>query len=430
MEFETTSLGSGVSLHLYRAPQFKTLSLLTAWRLDLDPQQVTSVAMIPSLLRRGTRSFPTAQVLARRCEELYGCRLSARVQKLGEQQLWWMALDLPHPRYMGDGDTLAGAVQVLQELLWDPVLEGGAFRRDYVEEEREVMRRALRARFNHKATWANLRCVEEMCAGERYALHPLGREEDLSALDPAGLYATYRRVLRSGQQDIFVVGDWEEAGVGLARDLAWPPAGSPGESLTRAPAVPEALQIKPARAQPREVVERQPVSQGKLAIGLRTTVTMAHTLYPALLFYDGLLGRYSHSKLFVNVREKEGLAYYANSILDAVKGILLIVAGIDPETYARTRDTALAQLEILRRGEISEQEWGATHRSLRSEISTWADDPGSLAWGMMQGLVCGYYFSPSALVRELDRVTRDQVVEVAEQVRPDTVYFLTGEEPR
>lgn len=424
MGFQTFEVKPGARLHYYPTSKFKDLSLAVAWRVDLDPARLTQVALVPSVLRRGTRSFPTAQLLARRCEELYGCRLATRVYKLGEQQLWWAGLDLPHPRYLADDRALAGALDLLKELLWHPLAVHGAFRSDYVEEEREVLRRALRARFNNKASWANLRCVETMCAGERYALPPLGKEEDLAGIDPSGLYRAYREVLRVGQQDVLAVGDWEGAAGGDVVGLLSPLFGE--DSRQPAPLTP--VEVKPARSQWQEVVERQPVNQGRLVLGLRTTITLADPLYPALLFAEGLLGRYAHSKLFVNVREKAGLAYYAHTILDAVKGIVLAVAGIDFAAYVRARDTTLEQLEALRRGEISAQEWEATYRSLRNELSGWADEAGSLMWGMMQGVTVGREFSPPALVAALERVTRDQVVEAAARLRPDTVYFLTREE--
>ncbi|MEW6545484.1 MAG: insulinase family protein [Bacillota bacterium] len=424
--FASEEMGPGVRLHHFPAPKFKDLSLSLGWRVNLEKDTVTSVALVPSVLRRGTRSFPTARDLARRCEELYGCRLSARVYRLGEQQVWWVSLDFPHPRFVGGSGYLEGVLALLAELLWEPVTEGGVFRSDYVAEEREVLRRALRARFNNKASWANLRCVEEMCAGERYALHPLGREEDLDGIEAAALYNTYRDVLAGGQLDVVAVGDWGAA-AGDLRDLLRRLLPEPhGRERSPRPLAP--VEVKPARPQVREVVEHQAVSQARLVVGLRTTVTMAHDLFAALLFLDGLLGRYAHSRLFVNVRERAGLAYYANTILDPVKGIVLMVAGVDPGAFQKTRDTCLEQLRALQRGEISDQEWEATHRSLRAEVATWSDDPGGLAWGMMEALTVGREFTPGELVAAVDRVTREQVVEVARGLQPDTVYFLTREE--
>lgn len=424
--FVTWEAGPGVRLHHFAADHFKDLSLSVGWRVDLERETVTRVALVPSVLRRGTRAFPTARDLARRCEDLYGCRLSSRVYRLGEQQVWWVSLDFPHPRYVGDTGYLDGVLDLLGQLMWEPVTEAGVFRSDYVREERDVLRRALRARFNNKGSWANLRCVEEMCAGERYALHPLGREEDLDAIDAPLLYRTYEEVLSTGQLDVVAVGDWEGVGGDLPALLGrlWPGARWGGARRPR-PLAP--VEVKPARPQVREVVEYQPVSQARLVIGLRTTVTMGHDLFAALLFVDGLLGRYAHSRLFVNVREKAGLAYYANTILDPVKGIVLMVAGVDPGAFGKARDTSLEQLYSLARGEISDQEWEATYRSLRTEVTSWRDDPGALAWGMMEALTAGREFAPAQLLAALDRVTREGVVEVARRLQPDTVYFLTRE---
>lgn len=77
------------------------------------------------------------------------------------------------------------------------------------------------------------------------------------------------------------------------------------------------------------VVERLNVSQGKLNMGLRTSITYGDPQYAAALMYNGILGGYPHSKLFVNVREKESLAYYASSRYDGHKAIATIQSGIE-----------------------------------------------------------------------------------------------------
>ncbi|MDI7250367.1 MAG: hypothetical protein QME93_09905, partial [Bacillota bacterium] len=97
------------------------------------------------------------------------------------------------------------------------------------------------------------------------------------------------------------------------------------------------------------------------------------------------------------------------------------------KAFQKARDTSLEQLYALGRGEIGDGEWEATYRSLRAEVASWSDDPDGLAWGLLEGLTAGRDFTPAEVVAAVDRVTREQVVEVARRLQPDTVYFLTGE---
>lgn len=58
------------------------------------------------------------------------------------------------------------------------------------------------------------------------------------------------------------------------------------------------------KVQPKEVIDEEDVKQGKLNIGYRTSITYTDQDYPALQVFNGLFGGFSHSKLFINVREK------------------------------------------------------------------------------------------------------------------------------
>src|SRR5690606_32474631 len=110
----------------------------------------------------------------------------------------------------------------------------------------------------------------------------------------------------------------------------------------------------------KKVTETLPVNQGKLNMGLRTYNRYEDELYPAFLMYNGILGAYPHSKLFINVREKASLAYYAVSRLDGHKGILTIQSGIEMDNYDRAVEIIMKQLEAMKLGEISDLEISQT----------------------------------------------------------------------
>ena len=76
------------------------------------------------------------------------------------------------------------------------------------------------------------------------------------------------------------------------------------------------------------------VTQGKLAIGLHTGILGTDADYPALLLLNAVYGSSMTSKLFVNVREKLSLCYYASSAIEKNKGIMLISSGMIPLIFS------------------------------------------------------------------------------------------------
>ncbi len=192
----------------------------------------------------------------------------------------------------------------------------------------------------------------------------------------------------------------------------------------------EPLAIGPAvrkkAGEVRYVHEDEDVAQANLAIGLRSALDYNSDDYPALLVYNGILGAFPHSKLFVNVREKHSLAYFASSRLETTKGLQYIVAGIDSGKY----DDALAliqeQIADTKEGRFSPVELTAAQKSIVNGLLSMQDDAGYIIDAHMGGLINGRERRPEDVIAAVQAVRPEDVVRAATQVELDTVYFLKG----
>ena len=175
--------------------------------------------------------------------------------------------------------------------------------------------------------------------------------------------------------------------------------------------------------------ERLEVSQGKLALGFRTGgITCWEEEYPALVMCNAIFGGTPLSKLFLNVREKLSLCYYASSVLEKMKGLVLVSSGIEFDKYQQARDEILAQLEAIRRGEIEDWELEGARRALISGHLSTLDDQGRLEEFWLGQAAAGLTEAPDELAQRVERTTRAQVQAAAQKLTLDTVYFLKGKE--
>src|SRR5699024_9968580 len=99
-----------------------------------------------------------------------------------------------------------------------------------------------------------------------------------------------------------------------------------------------------------DIIEAEDIQQAKLHIGYRTYCTFSDELYPAMQVFNGLFGGFPISKLFMNVREKNSLAYYASSQLDSHKGVLFVFSGIDHNNNMKTREIINEQMTAMKNG--------------------------------------------------------------------------------
>ncbi|WP_090776288.1 insulinase family protein [Shouchella lonarensis] len=62
------------------------------------------------------------------------------------------------------------------------------------------------------------------------------------------------------------------------------------------------------------------------------------------------------SKLFVNIRERENIAYHVDSKLESHKGVLTVISGIDLEKYDRAVEIIKEQVAAMKRGGFTERD--------------------------------------------------------------------------
>ena len=171
------------------------------------------------------------------------------------------------------------------------------------------------------------------------------------------------------------------------------------------------------------------MTQGKLAMGFRTGgITCWEEDYPALTVLNALFGGTTMSRLFLNVREKLSLCYYASSTLEKMKGLLLVSSGIEFDKYDTAREEILAQLESIRRGEIEDWELEGTRSILINGHRSTLDDQGRLEEFWLGQSAAGLDIGIEELVEGIRRVTREQVAAAAQKLELDTIYFLRGRE--
>ena len=423
MEQYQERLADGVELMVNRTDKFKTGLLSITLTAPLCRETATAGALIPEVLYRGSRNYPDMEQLSAATDALYGASLGPIVRQRGESQCVSFLCGVIDDRYALDGSAvLEPAAALMGEVLLDPATKGGLFRPDYVKGEGANLADRIRSRVNDKRGWSIFRLVREMCAGEAYAVDKLGDADEAAAMTPDRLWADYQRLLKDSKVTFYYGGSAHPDRIEetVRRSFAPLMAGRTAPVECEIPAEPKG----PVRT----VTDEMDVTQGKLALGFRTGgVTLSGPDYPALLVFNALYGGSANSRLFLNVREKLSLCYYASSMIDKLKGLMVVSSGVEFADFDRAQEAILAQLEELRQGKIGEDELNAAVRCVVSGLRGRLDSQGQMEDDCVTKLIWGQ--SPddgAALIRAVESVTPEQVAQMARRIKLDTVYRLTG----
>ncbi|MCI9391859.1 MAG: insulinase family protein [Oscillospiraceae bacterium] len=412
-------LMENVYLTYIPSEKFKTSFFSAQMAVPLRAETAGLNALMVNVLSRGTARCPDMAAIGRELDMLYGARLEPTVRKKGENQLFGFVASCVDDRFLPAGERLLEPVtDLLGDMYCRPAADGGRLREDYADSERENLADLIRSDLNDKRSYAARRLMEEMCAGEPYGVRRMGRAEDVERISLRALDEHYRTILPQGRLELFYCGSAARERVAGAFARAF-------EGLPRRGRLePAATTRRPAPEQVRLTVEEMDVTQGKLCLGLRTdSADMAATM-----LMNAMFGGASTSKLFMNVREKLSLCYYAGSAYHRQKGIITVSSGIEFANYDRALAEIYAQLEALRDGDWEEWELQGARSSLCSGLRSMEDSAASLEDFVMGQAAAGGEETIPGLLEAVRQVTPERIRAAAGAVRPDTVYFLRGRE--
>ena len=423
MEFSRTELMPGVFLSHLRSDKFKTACMSVTLLTQLRRETAAMNAVIPFVLNRGTTRYGDMEQLSRRMDELYGAAVEPVVRRIGEIQCIGFYGSFPEPDYLPGGEALLGdTCALMAQLLLDPATRGGLLLPQYVDSEREKLLDIIRSRMNDKRSYALTRCIEEMCCYEDFAVSRFGSESEAENIHYKKLTRHYRELIQTCPVEIFYCGktDFKAVSAAMRDAFSAMPRGEIDYDIGTD------LRMNAVEDHVRFVEEEMDVTQGKLVLGFRLGECMEEPDIPALYVFNAVYGSGATSKLFMNVREKMSLCYYASSAVYLHKGIMLVSSGIEFDKLDAARDEILAQLDSVRRGEITDDELRSAKKSVASDLRAVQDSIGELEGFYLSQALDGLDYGPAELAALAEDVTKEDVQAIAKSIECDLIYFLKG----
>ena len=416
---ETMELLPGVILRCYTDSRFKQGCLSFQLVRPMAAEEAALNALLPAVLLRGCRQYPNMRAITGRLDELYGASVGALVRRVGDYQTTGLHCGFMEDRFALEGDAIfAPMVELLRQLLMEPILEGDGFDREFVESEKKNLIATIEAERNDKRAYAAAQLMKLMCKEDSFGIPRLGEKEQVAEITPEQLYEHYQKILRSSVAELFYVGSWDAAKVAeLTRPLL--------AGLQRNP---EKLPAQTAfRACPEsDNEEKMDITQAKLCMGFVTDITNQSPDFAAMQVLNMVFGGGMTSKLFMNVREKLSLCYSIGSGYHGSKGILTVSAGIDSLQYDKVRQEIFAQLDACCQGNITDDELLAAKEAILSSLRGVTDSPGAIENYCITSTLSGLPLSIPEYMTAVAAVTAEQVAAAAKTVKLHTSFFLKG----
>lgn len=420
MEYKQIEIKKGIKLNILQTNKFKTNLIAIMLTTKLDRENVTKNALIPAVLKRGTKTLKTQEEINKKLEEMYGASLDCGLDKTGDNQVLKFYIESVNDEFLAENseNMLKESLENLLEFVLNPYLENDGFKKEYVEQEKENLKQIIEGKIDNKARYALDRCIEEMYKKQPYGLYKYGYIEDMENINEKNLYEQYKKLINSCKIDIFVSGIVDEGIENIIKE---------NENIKKLQdRIPEynKIEISAKKSEKENAVqESMEVTQGKLVIGMDLDVDNEDFRYD-IMIYNSIFGGSANSKLFQNVREKASLAYTASSSYYRFKNNIFINCGIEIKNYDKALEIIKQQIEDMKKGDFTEEEVENAKKGIIASIKTIDDEQDTEITYFFSQELSNSKCSVEQYMDNIRAVTKEKVIDIANKVSINTVYFL------
>lgn len=417
---ETKQIKEGIKLHTIKTDKFKTNLIAVFITIPLERKNVTIDSMIPAVLRRGSVEFQTQEKIEKELEELYGASFDLGIEKIGDNHVLKFYLESISDEFLPQKENVTKrSIETLLNIIFNPVTENGRFSQEYVDSEKKNIKQIIESRIDNKSAYSLERTIEAMYKDNVYGLYKYGYTEDLNDMENQDIYNRYQEIISQGKIDIYVSGTFDTYQVEeqIIKKLQNINERKPKYIINN-----ETTENK-QKQKVQELEEKLDVSQGKLVLGLDILKNEFDSRF-AISMYNVILGESANSKLFQNVREKASLAYTAGSNYIRQKGNIIIRAGIEIENKEKALEIIKQQLEEMKQGKFSQDDIDNAKKYMINGIKTVEEGQDTEITYYIGQELSGLHTSLKEYQKKIETVTKEDIIEVANKVEINTIYFL------
>ena len=409
----------GVHLHFIQSEKFKTNKIKVRFSAPMSEKTIAGRVLTASMLETSMLLYPTSQAFREKLANLYGANYSTSLSRRGLVHYLDINLSFVRDQFLSRKNMLADEIlDFLKASLFFPLSNGQAFDTKTFEIEKRNVLTDLEAEIENHFYHAHRELNNLFYDLPEMRIPRVATIELVEKETAETSFAAFQQMLNQDQIDFFFIGDFNEIAV---REKIQEFQFSEREQPLQLSYQQNYSNIT------REKLEQRDVHQSIVELAYHFSSQYGDRSHLPLIVLNGLLGGFAHSKLFVNVREKESLAYTISSSFDIFSGLMRIYAGIDRANRTKTIALINRQILDLKRGHFTDEELEQTKNMLKNSILLAQDRQNTLIERAYMSSVLGKNFlSLEAWLKALENVSKADLIEAAQQLKLQAIYFMEG----
>jgi predicted Zn-dependent peptidase len=365
-----------------------------------------------------SKKYDTKSKIATIGEELYGSRISASFNIIGNTTEFIFTLEFLNPKYTEE-KYLNESLDFLYEVIFNPNIEDNGFKKEYFDILVKENLSYIESIKDNPNLFASIEYSKKMYKGTPGEYFSLPSKEELLNATPQDLYLYYKKLF-SGEfkTDIVVYGE-QYPNIEKNIEEKFKNLKTNNDEIS--------LSIKHKyKNEIKEYKDTLPYNQSKLYMGYRLNELDYHEMNHVLKVYNTILGTMNDSILFNIVREKNSLCYSIGSYYSKYNPSLTIYAGINKDNYEKTILLIKECMEMMKDEKVIESCFESAKKTINTYLNNYYDDCFSQ--------INKYYYDQFEKTDDIEtyreninKVTIEEIIELNKKISLSTIYFLEGD---
>lgn len=400
--------------------KFKSIYISYNFTMQVKSNDVYSNnAVLGALMAKSSKKYKNQKEIERYLNSLYGASYDVNVEKFGDLYNLEFRAEIINKKFLPEKeDVFDEMLSFLKSMIYEPA----DWQNQNIEREKDFILERINERKDEKLKYGVQRVEELLCGNEPFGNFLFGNEKDLLNIDKKILKNAYNALINT-PVTIIVSGNldgYDDIDGLFAKYFEDKVCSEDTNSLvynTR----------KNSNIVYEEVNEIQDIAQSVLSLGFKIVDCSMDDFY-TLNVYNAILGTTPSSKLFQNVREKESLAYTVRSRYYRFKDMLVIYAGINRENYAKAIDLIKQQVQSIKDGDITIEEFKSAKDSLVADLNEWKDSKVAMAKMLFSNIIAygDSNITVDQMRENIKKVTLEDVIKISNKVELEKVFYLGG----
>ena len=404
------------NLHIIKLETFKNVTINIRFKNVYEREMIPALDLLANILTFTNKKYNKREDFVNKEVDLYDLDVNSSFYTKGNNNFFNIRTTMLNEKYTEKG-MFNKVLEFIKEVVYEPNIVNNKFDTESFNIIKRDIKNDIDTTKENPSKFALIRFYEELDSDGSY-LSTLSKEYQtlLDEITEENLVDTYHHLINDFGVDIVVIGDVDidEVTTGIKNTFKF---GKREDILCENKKYPKVNK-------PNIVINKEKSLQAKLVMGYTLDTLNSHEYEYALPLFNIILGGYTNSKFFKNIREKYSLCYSIISTTKERSNLLVVRSGITKSNYDKV--LACIKKEMKSMKHLDEGALEDAKMVYKMAVMDAFESPADIVFNYYNHIYYGSHLLEEKL-KEIDNITLEEVESITDKLTVNTIYLYGGD---